>query len=137
MAAMDTSDAQRNITRNVRILMAAREMYEQRQLAEALSWPSAKMTKTFKGDRRWSVEDLVEVAGVFGIAPGALLGSSTEIVGAAGPTQAAVNGSGIHGYFTQKRDSVTALAQVIDLDQRRKGVTPSDAPNRTMVRDVG
>lgn len=131
------SEAQRNITRNVRILMAARDMYEQRQLADALGWPSAKMTKTLKGDRRWSVEDLYEVAQVFGIAAGVLLGSTTDVVGAAGPTAAVGNGSGIHGYFTQNSRSVTELAQVIDLDSRRKGVALSDAPNRLIVRHVG
>ena len=136
MAAMETSEAQRNITRNVRILMAARDMYEQRQLADALGWPSAKMTKTLKGDRRWSVEDLYEVAQVFGITAGVLLGSTTDVVGAAGPTKV-VNGSGTHEYFNSKPSRVTALAQVIDLARHRKSVTPQDAPRPSMVRHVG
>jgi hypothetical protein len=42
-----------------------------------------------------------------------------------------------HGYFTRKPRRVTALAQVIDLGQRRKGVAPKDAPERSMVRHVG
>lgn len=117
--------------------MAARDMVEQRQLAEALGWPSAKMTKTLKGDRKWSVEDLYEVAQVFGITAGVLLGSTTDVVGAAGPAVAVGNGSGIHGYFTQITRPVTELAQVIDLDARRKGVTPMDAPEQSMVSHVG
>jgi len=70
--------------------MAARDMYEQRQLAEALNWPTPKMTKTLGGGRRWSVEDLYEVAQVFGIEPGRLLGGPADVVGAAGPTAASV-----------------------------------------------
>ncbi|WP_162186963.1 helix-turn-helix domain-containing protein [Amycolatopsis vancoresmycina] len=91
---METTDAQRNITRNVRILMAARDMFSQQELADSLGWTSAKMTKTLKGDRRWSVEDLYEIGRIFGISAGALLGSTAEVVAAAGPTVATpVNGS--------------------------------------------
>jgi len=141
MAAMNTSDAQRNITRNVRILMAARDMYEQRQLADALGWPSAKMTKTLKGDRKWSVEDLYEVAAVFGVAAGALLGNPAELIGAAGPSIAAVNGSVTREYLTGNLHPVTTSAQVINLDTYRRlraeGVALSDAPNSLIVRHVG
>jgi hypothetical protein len=138
MAAMETSEAQRNITRNVRILMAARDMYEQRQLADALGWPSAKMTKTLKGDRRWSVEDLYEVAQVFGITAGALLGSTAEVVAAAGPTVAnPVNGSVTSRYSMPEPRPVVREAQVIPFPLHRKGVIPLDAPDRFIVRHVG
>ena len=138
MAAMETSEAQRNITRNVRILMAARDMYEQRQLADALGWPSAKMTKTLKGDRRWSVEDLYEVAQVFGITAGVLLGSTTDVVGAAGPTVAVpANGSVTSRYSRPEQRDVVREAQVIPFPLRRKGVALSDAPNGSIVRHVG
>jgi hypothetical protein len=148
MAAMETSDAQRNITRNVRILMAARDMFEQRQLADALGWPSAKMTKTLKGDRRWSVEDLYEVAGIFGITPGALLGSSAEVVAAAGPAVAAVGttsgstrGSVTGPYVARSSLSIGEFAHVTDLQayraHREQGVTRAGAPSQSMVSRVG
>lgn len=145
MAAMETSEAQRNITRNVRILMAARDMIEQRQLAEALDWPSAKMTKTLKGDRRWSVEDLYEVARVFGISAGALLGSTAEIVAAAGPTVAAASGSTTAPptvpYSARSSASIGEIAQVTDLQQYRaqrgQGVAQVAAPGQSMVSRVG
>lgn len=138
MAAMETSEAQRNITRNVRILMAARDMYEQRQLADALGWPSAKMTKTLKGDRRWSVEDLYEIARVFGITAGVLLGSSADVVGAVGPTVAApANGSVTTRYSVLERRHVVREAQVIPFPIRQQGVAPLDAPKRSIVRHVG
>jgi len=141
MAAMQTSEAQRNITRNVRILMAARDMYEQKQLGEALGWPSAKMTKTLNGSRKWSVEDLYEVAAVFGVTAGALLGDPAELIGAAGPSIAAVNGSVTRRYFLATQYPVTAEAQVIDFVTARRmrdqGVALSDAPNGFIVRHVG
>jgi len=141
MAAMTTSDAQRTITRNVRILMAARDMNEQKQLGDALGWPSAKMAKTLNGSRKWSVEDLYEVAAVFGVTAGALLGDPAELIGAAGPSVAAVNGSITRRYFPAEHYPVTASAQVIDFVTYRRlrdeGVALSDAPNRFIVRHVG
>lgn len=138
---METSEAQRNITRNVRILMATRDMTTQRDLVNALGWPQAKVTKTLNGDRRWSVEDLYEVAQVFGIPAGTLLGGTADVVGAVGPTQTAVNGSVTRRYFSAKPYPVTASGQVIDFVTRRRlheqGVALSDAPNGSIVRHVG
>lgn len=135
---METSEAQRNITRNVRILMATRDMTRQSQLVEALGWPQAKVTKTLNGDRRWSVEDLYELATVFGISAGALLGTTAEVVAAAGPTTAnAVNGSVTSWYSVPEPHPVVREAQVIPFRPRNQGVALSDAPNGFIVRYVG
>lgn len=122
---------------NVKVLMAVHGIGTQTELAARLGWDRTLMANRFSGKRAWKIEDLAELAELFGVEPGALLGDTGNLIGAVGPTQTAVNGSGIHGYFTQKPHPVTALAQVIDLDSHRKGVTPQDAPIRLIVRHVG
>jgi len=137
MAAMETSEVQKNITRNVRILLATRDM-KQGQLAERIGWPTSKTTKTFNGARKWTVEDLHEVAKVFGITAGTLLGSTAEVVAAVGPTVAVpANGSVTSRYSRPEQRDVVREAQVIPFPLRRKGVALSDAPNGSIVRHVG
>lgn len=133
----DSRGLQHQVSTNVKVLMAIHGIGTQTELATRLGWDRTLMANRFSGKRAWKIEDLAELGELFGVGPGALLGDTANLIGAMGPTQTVGNGSGIHGYFHRNPRSVTVLAQVIDLDSRRKGVALSDAPNRTTMRHVG
>lgn len=136
----DSRGLQDTVTTNVKVLMAIQGI-RQTELADRLGWDRTVMSNRLSGKRGWKIEDLEDLATHFGVPAGALLGTTGEVVAAAGPTQTAVNGSITRRYFPATQYPVTALAQVIDLAARRrmhsKGVALSDAPNRFIVRHVG
>lgn len=119
------SEMQRTVTRNVRILMATREMHEQRQLADLLGWTSSKMTKTFRGDRKWALDDLSALADALGVTPSALLGDTAQLVGAASQDKA----QSTLPYPAPEPASLASSSQVTPLRRRvAVGVTHSDSP---------
>lgn len=73
---------QDTVTQNVRVLMAIHRIDQQQDLAQLLGWHPAKLTKSFRGDRKWALDDLPELARVFGTTPSALIGDTAELVGA-------------------------------------------------------
>lgn len=131
---------QDTVTTNVKVLMAIHGI-RQTELADHLGWDRTVMSNRLSGKRGWKIEDLAELAAHFSVQAGALLGDAAELIGAAGPTQTAVNGSITRRYFTATRYPVTEDAQVIDFvtrrAQRQQGVALSDAPNGLIVRHVG
>lgn len=94
MIAMPTNDeVQSAVTRNVQVLAAVRQVGDQKALAALLDWEAPKLSKTFRGHRRWALEDIVVIADRFGIEPGALLGPVDKLIGAVEGRSVAV-GSG-------------------------------------------
>ena len=132
----DSRGLQDTVTTNVKVLMAVHGI-RQTELADRLGWDRTVMSNRLSGKRGWKIEDVEDLATYFRVSAGALLGDPAGLIGATGPTRTAVNASGIHGYFTGKPHPVTALAQVIDLSTRRKGVAPTDAPIEAMMSHVG
>lgn len=137
----DSRGLQHQVTTNVKVLMAVHGIGTQTELAARLGMDRTLMANRFSGKRAWKIEDLADIGHLFGVDPGALLGETAALIGAAGPTQTAVNGSVTRRYLTAKPYPVTASAQVVDLVTyrrlRAKGVALSDAPNRFIVRHVG
>jgi len=128
------------VSTNVKVLMAIHGIRTQTELATRLGLDRTLMANRFSGKRPWRIEDLAELGELFGVDPGALLGDTGNLIGAAGPTQTAVNGPITRRYFPATRYPVIASAQVIDLathrSLRHKGVALSDAPNGSIVRHV-
>lgn len=87
-----TRGLQEVVSRNVRVMMAVHGITHQKDLAARLDWGADKLTRTLKGARRWALEDLVDLARVFGVTPAALLSDTAELVGASGPRVAVSNG---------------------------------------------
>jgi len=74
------------VTTNVKVLMAVRRIEAQKDLAAKLGWVESKLTKSLRGTRRWSLEDLPELANVFGVQPADLIGDVNNLVSVAYPT---------------------------------------------------
>ena len=77
------SDLQERIRTNVRVLMAVRGVHSQQALGELLGLGKAEISKRMSGRTKWRIEDLETLAGIFGVRPGDLLGTVTEVVYAA------------------------------------------------------
>lgn len=87
LSGMDmTRGLQEVVSRNVRVLMAVHDITHQKDLAAQLNWGADKLTRTLNGTRRWSLDDLADLARVFGVTPASLLSDTTELVGAVHPT---------------------------------------------------
>lgn len=76
---------QERVTRNVRILMAVKGIEDQKTLAAHLKWGADRVSTSFSGRRRWALNDLEELAAVFGVAPSDMLADATSLVNVAGP----------------------------------------------------
>lgn len=83
---------QERITRNVRILMAVQAITDQKTLAARLKWGADKLTRTLRGERRWAVADLQELADVFGVDPGDMLADAATLVTATVPSRTGTEG---------------------------------------------
>ena len=78
-----TRGLQEVVSRNVRVLMAVHNITHQKELAARLDWGADKLTRTLNGTRRWSLDDLVDLARVFDVTPSALLADVADLVGIA------------------------------------------------------
>lgn len=136
----DTTDLQTQLSTNVKVLMAVHNL-TQTELAKRLGWDLSVLSNRFHGKRQWKIDDLADLAHIFGLPAGALLGPTAEVVAAAEPALTAVKGSVTLRKLTQTRRPITGNAQVIELEPRRRlaqqGVTPEDAPEQTMMSHVG
>jgi len=63
------SEAGLNITRVVKVMMALNGM-DQQTLAAHIGKDATSITKIFRGQRRWAIDDLVKMAEVFDCPPG-------------------------------------------------------------------
>lgn len=84
---MTDTQLQAVVTRNIRVLMAVRDIETQKDLAVQLGWIETKLTKSLRGDRKWSLEDLPELARVFDVQPADLLGDVSHLVNIAAPAR--------------------------------------------------
>lgn len=82
-----STELQERITRNVRILMAVQAINDQKSLAARLKWGADKLTRSLRGERRWAVADLQELADVFGVLPGDMLADAQTLVTASVPSR--------------------------------------------------
>lgn len=74
------------VTTNVKVLMAVRRIEAQKDLAAMLGWVESKLTKSLRGTRKWSLDDLPELANAFGVQPADLIGDVNNLVNVAYPT---------------------------------------------------
>jgi hypothetical protein len=88
-----STELQERITRNVRILMAVQAITDQKTLAARLKWGADKLTRSLRGERRWAVADLQELADVFGVRPGDMLADAATLVTATVPSRTGTEGS--------------------------------------------
>jgi hypothetical protein len=82
---MTQTGLQSVVTTNVKVLMAVKRIEAQKDLAAELGWVESKLTKSLRGTRRWSLDDLPELADVFGVQPADLLGDVNHLVNVAAP----------------------------------------------------
>lgn len=99
-----STELQERITRNVRILMAVQAINDQKTLAARLKWGADKLTRSLRGERRWAVGDLQELADVFGIRPGDMLGDPAELVNVTTPARTGTD----HTYSPRVTTRVTS-----------------------------
>jgi transcriptional regulator with XRE-family HTH domain len=66
-ASTTTTDMQSNITAVTRVLMALEGGMTQTELAQRLDVDKATISKSFKGFRRWQVDDIEGLARVFDV----------------------------------------------------------------------
>jgi hypothetical protein len=85
------------VTTNVKVLMAVRRIEAQKDLAAQLGWVESKLTKSLRGTRKWSLDDLPELARVFGVTPADLIGDVTRLVNVARPLMTGTEGGVITG----------------------------------------
>lgn len=79
MAGMDMHS---RISHNVDVLMAVRQIRTQQDLARLVGIAQPELSKRLRGSRQWRIDDLVKVAGAFGLQPADLLRPVHEVVGA-------------------------------------------------------
>ena len=89
---MTQTGLQSVVTTNVKVLMAVQRIEAQKDLAARLGWGESKLTKSLRGDRKWSLEDLPELAEVFGVQPSDLIGDVTQLVNVAHPRRTGTDG---------------------------------------------
>ena len=96
-----SSGLQERVTRNVRILMALRGISDQKTLAARLGWGADKVSTSFSGRRRWSLDDLQELADVFGLQPSDVVAEPSELVNVTAPARTGTDGvtSGVTGRY--------------------------------------
>lgn len=111
-----SSGLQERVTRNVRILMALRGISDQKTLAARLGWGADKVSTSFSGRRRWSLDDLQELADVFGLQPGDVVAEPTQLVNITSPT--GTEGATVTRAVTPEYARSNA-SQVIELAQFR------------------
>ena len=66
-ASTQTTDLQRNITAVTRVLMALEGGMTQTELAHKMGVDKATISKSFKGFRKWQVDDIEGLATVFDV----------------------------------------------------------------------
>ena len=81
------------VTTNVKVLMAVKRIEAQKDLAAKLGWVESKLTKSLRGTRKWSLEDLPELAEAFGVQPADLIGDVTHLVNVARPAMTGTDGT--------------------------------------------
>lgn len=84
---MTATHLQAVVTRNIRVLMAVRGIETQKDLAAQLGWFETKLTKSLRGDRKWSLEDLPELAHVLGVQPSDMLSDVSHLVNVVAPAR--------------------------------------------------
>ncbi len=123
---MDATESQALITRNVKILMAVRQIGDQKALAARLGWPESKMSRALNGARKWAIEDIFSLARVFNLEPGKMLGNITvELTDhlAASSGGGPVTGSGTDWYLTPSSPRRAREAVVIEFPGRYRPVS--------------
>lgn len=88
MYRMDDDPLQATISKNVKLLMALRDMATQQQLCRAIGIDKGELSRRFSGRQRWQVRDLGHLAKALGVQPGDLLREPAELVAAAVDTPA-------------------------------------------------
>lgn len=138
-----SSDLQERVTRNVRILMAVQAINDQKTLAARLRWGADKLTRTLRGERRWAVADLQELADVFGVSPGDMLADATDLVSISVPARTGTEGvvsRGVSGRCPRTNPRVVVPFSQVRRRRRgyhskriiaaiKRGVRPETAPN--------
>lgn len=89
---MTQTGLQSVVTTNIKVLMAVTRIEAQKDLAAKLGWGESKLTKSLRGDRKWSLEDLPELARVFGVQPADIIGDVTNLVNVAHPLKTGTDG---------------------------------------------
>lgn len=89
---MTQTGLQSVVTTNIKVLMAVTRIEAQKDLAAKLGWGESKLTKSLRGDRKWSLEDLPELAKVFGVQPADIIGDVTNLVNVAHPLKTGTDG---------------------------------------------
>jgi hypothetical protein len=84
---MTDTHLQAVVSRNIRVLMAVRGIETQKDLAAQLGWFETKLTKSLRGDRKWSLEDLSALATAFGVQPADLIDDVSRVVNVAAPAR--------------------------------------------------
>lgn len=84
------SDAlQLTLRTNVKVLMALHGIDSASELGRLMDRTENHIARQLAGSRAWRLADLPALARVFGVTPGALLGDTAQLVGAAQPAVAA------------------------------------------------
>lgn len=142
-----STELQERVTRNVRILMAVQAINDQKTLAARLNWGADKLTRTLRGERRWAVADLQELADVFGLTPGDMLSDAHTLVASSVPARTGTD----HTYGSRVTARVTSEyvpgnnADVIQFPQVReprtgyysKRTIKARRPSRPQTRQTG
>lgn len=82
----EADDLQETIRRNVRVLMAIRGIDTVRALATLLGDNENHLSNRLTGRRKWQLDDIANLAHVFGVEPGLILGDTATLAGAIAPT---------------------------------------------------
>lgn len=133
-----STELQERVTRNVRILMAVQAINDQKTLAARLNWGADKLTRTLRGERRWAVADLQELADVFGVNPGDMLADAATLVTTTVPSRTGTEGSvsaGVSGRCPRTNSRMISTFALLKRPGRgyhsrtaaiKKGVRPAD-----------
>lgn len=84
-------DLQEVLRQNLRVLLAMQRMTHA-DLATRLGTDRATVTKNMNGHRKWSLQDLVILADIFGVTAPGLIGDTASLVSAVNPGRTGTDG---------------------------------------------
>lgn len=140
---MVMNDSAASVSRNVWLLGQVRGYATKKDLADAMGWEHSRLSRTLRGERRWTVDDLDDAVRALGLStPGDLFRPLGELVGAAGSTRrdSVARTESMLTYLRADRPTLTSLPQVtasvLSFPQRKRDVVPMDAATRVVSSDA-
>jgi hypothetical protein len=137
MLYMTGEELQRAISRNVKVLMAIRQIDQQRELAAALGMTAAELSRKLSNKRRWHLDDIAALAGALRVLPEDV--ARADVTRVAGAAQAEGSGSsatigGTIRYESHRLSHLRLVSPLVSDPEGDSYAAPPPATDRPRLR---